>query len=213
MIFSTINLGGGEHMSYDNRHSMMVTWAKIALPLAALVLLSMVFMVGRSGDQGQILSYSNVNLEQLANEPQLNAPEYSGVTRDGAALSVRAASAVLGDSQQSGAQATQMVAKLQMRDGLVADLSAKSGQFQPQSDQVTLDQDVALQLSSGYQVTTDRVDMATDRSRLVSPGPVDAKAPMGTLHAGAMELAQPEPGAAHDLIFTKGVKLVYQPKD
>ena len=79
MIFSTINLGGGEHMSYDNRHSMMVTWAKIALPLAALVLLSMVFMVGRSGDQGQILSYSNVNLEQLANEPQLNAPEYSGV--------------------------------------------------------------------------------------------------------------------------------------
>ncbi len=200
-------------MIRDNRHSMLVTWAKTLLPLAALVLLSLVFLVGHRVEPGTVIPYSDVDIEELAREPQVVAPEYSGVTKEGAALSVRGSRAILQPSDGAGSSVEQLVAKLQARSGLVVDLNAAAGQIRPDANLIELRDGVAIQTSTNYRMQSDLIEMRTDRTKIVSPGAVHGEAPMGVLDAGAMELSQPEPGGPNNLLFTKGVKLVYQPQE
>ncbi|WP_339108933.1 hypothetical protein [Thioclava sp. GXIMD4216] len=200
-------------MIRDNRHSILVAWAKTVLPLAALVLLSLVFLVGHRVEPGSVIPYSDVDIAELAREPQVVSPEYSGLTQDGAALSVRASKAVLQPMGANGSSVAQLVAKLQARSGLVVDLNAKAGELRPDAGLIELRDRVALQTSSGYRMQSELVEMTTDRTKIVSPGAVHGEAPMGVLDAGAMELSQAQPGGPNNLLFTKGVKLVYQPQE
>ncbi|WP_339113587.1 hypothetical protein [Thioclava sp. GXIMD2076] len=200
-------------MIRDNRHSMLVTWAKTLLPLAALVLLSSVFLIGHRVEPGTVIPYSDVDIEELAREPQVVAPEYAGVTKEGAALSVRGSRAILQPGNGDGSSVQQLVAKLQTRSGLVVDLNATAGQIRPDEDLIELSEGVAMQTSTDYRMRSDLIEISTDQTRVLSPGAVHGEAPMGVLDAGAMELSQPEPGGSNNLLFTKGVKLVYQPQE
>lgn len=200
-------------MNALRRHSMLVSWAKVALPLAALVLLSTLFLFSGKVDPTTASIYAKVDVRALAREPRLNAPEYSGMTEDGAALTVRASVAVPDPNGGSGASAQNVLAKLETATSLVADLSAKAGRFDPSGTGIVLSEGVAMQTSSGYRLSTARLTMATDRSAITAPEPVQGEAPFGTLAAGAMELSRPEPDAPYDLVFNGGVKLIYQPQE
>lgn len=199
-------------MVFDNRHSRLVALAKIALPLAALALLSTMFLFSDKVDPTAATPYANVDVTELANEPRLTTPEYSGLTEDGASITVKAKTAFPDAKGGSGANAQAIVAKLEAKSGLVADLTAKAGVIDPQAGQIHLSEGVALQTSSGYRMSTAAVDMATDRSNLVAPGAVSAEAPYGTITSGAMQMTRATPETPYDLVFNGGVKLVYQPQ-
>lgn len=200
-------------MPHASGYSRFVAWAKIVLPLGALALLSTIFLISERIDPSAAIPYAEVDVEKLARESALIGPEYAGVTDGGAALTVTAREARPGVAGQTGALAEGLAAKLSAPDGFVADMTAKQGLFRPDSGQIVLDAGVSLQTSTGYRIASERIELATDRSRLLSPGPVKAEAPFGTLSAGRMELHQPAPGAPHDLVFNDGVKLVYRPKE
>lgn len=199
-------------MVYDNRHTQLVHWAKIALPLVALVLLSTIFLISRRIDPSAAIPYAQVDVEKLARENALTRPEYSGVTDDGSILSITAKQAKTTPSEADGASAEQIAAKLTAPDGRVTDLSSNEGLFQPNSNQVVLSGKVAMQTSDGYRMNSGRMEMQTDRDIVVSPGPVHGEAPFGTLDAGSMRSASTEDGTGHDLVFNGGVKLIYQPQ-
>ena len=200
-------------MELDNRHTLLVGWAKIALPLLALALLSTLFLLSKRVDPSAAIPYAQVDVEKLARESALTRPEFSSVTQDGATLTVTAAQALpLPESGGGGASAKQLIAKLTARDGLVTDLSATQGRFDPSAGQITLQGSVAMQTSQGYRLSSALIEIETDRNTLVSPGPIQGAAPFGTLQAGAMTMTPPESGAGDDLVFNKGVKLIYQPK-
>lgn len=198
-------------MTRESRHSALVHGAKIALPLAALVLLSTLFLFSGKVDPTTAAIYSRVDVDTLAREQRLTAPEFSGMTEDGAALTVQAATAAP-DPAGNGAVAGQIIAKLEEPTGVVTDLSAKSGRIDPAAGQISLSDGVAVQTSSGYRIATDRVDMATDRSSLTAPGTVRAEAPFGTIRAGQMQIDAPDSKAGSNLVFKGGVKLIYQPQ-
>ncbi|MDO9527303.1 MAG: hypothetical protein Q7J57_17480, partial [Gemmobacter sp.] len=65
----------------DNTYSRVVGALKVVLPLAALVLLSVLFLLARGREDGSELRYSDVDLEALLKEPRMTAPTYTGVTR------------------------------------------------------------------------------------------------------------------------------------
>lgn len=198
-------------MNALRRHSMLVTWAKVALPLAALALLSTLFLLSGKIDPTTASIYAKVDVKALAREPRLNAPEYSGMTEDGAALTVRATVATPDPNGGTGASAQDVLAKLETATGLVAELSAKAGRFDPSGTGIALSEGVAMQTSTGYRLQTAQIIMATDRSQITAPEAVQGAAPFGTIAAGAMELSRPAPDAPYDLVFNGGVKLIYQP--
>lgn len=198
-------------MTAESRHSLLVHWAKVALPLAALVLLSTLFLFSGKVDPTTASIYARVDVQALVAEPRLTAPEYSGMTEDGAALTLRAQTATP-NPEGNGAKISNILAKLESSDGLVTDLTAGAGQMDPTAAQISLSQGVAVQTSSGYRIATEQLEMATDRSRLTAPDKVQAEAPYGTITAGKLQIDRAEPAAPYDLVFNGGVKLIYQPK-
>lgn len=199
-------------MRHDNRHSRLIALARVTLPLAALVLLSTLFLFSDKVDPTQARLYSEVDVDALAAEPRLMKPEYSGVTRDGAVLSVRAQVAKPDLVGGNGTSAERIVAKLEAPSGTVTDLSAETGRIDPTSSLMELRDKVAMHTSQGYKMVSDYIEMATDSSWLLSPGPVQGEAPFGTLEANSMEMKRDADGD-HDLVFNGNVKLVYQPQE
>lgn len=199
-------------MTATSRHSTLVTWAKVALPLMALALLSTLFLFSGKVDPTTASIYAKVDVAALAREPRLNAPEYSGMTEDGSALTVRASVATPDANGGTGSTARDVLAKLETPTGLVADLSAKAGRIDPAGSGILLSEGVAMQTSSGYRLSTGTITMAADRSSIVAPGAVQGEGPFGTIDAGAMKLGRAAPDAPYDLVFNGGVKLVYQPQ-
>jgi lipopolysaccharide export system protein LptC len=80
-------------MARRDRHSRVVGWLKVALPLAALAILSTLFLLSDRIDPEDALPYAEVDVEELAREPRMTAPTYAGMTTDGAALSLTAVEA------------------------------------------------------------------------------------------------------------------------
>ena len=183
-----------------------VRWLRVLLPLAALAILSTLFLFSRGGDSPSRIPYADVDAEAMARDPRLVAPEYAGVTDDGAQLTLRATEAAPG---QGGGSARDLRLDWQRPDGLRADVTAPQGGLADGA--IRLDGGVRMTTSTGWTLDAQSVEAATDRSRIAAEAGVKAEAPFGTLSAQRMELA---PGADEDasiLNFSGDVRLIYQP--
>jgi lipopolysaccharide export system protein LptC len=200
--------------AYDNLHSRLVAWLKILLPLAALALLSTLFLVARTIDPSDAIPYAEVDIDERIREPRITAPTYAGVTSDGAALTVTADEArpETGTPDTGTAQALRAV--LNTPDGATTDLRAETGRLDSRARVLRLDGGVQITTSSGYQITTNAMTAALDRTDVQSAGALAATSPMGQITAGAMSLTE-DPGApgAYLLVFKNRVKLIYEPAD
>ena len=77
----------------------VVRWLRVLLPLLALAMLSVMFLFSREGGDGRSqIPYAEVDAEAMARDPRVVAPEYAGVTADGARLTLRATEAATGRS-------------------------------------------------------------------------------------------------------------------
>ena len=195
----------------DNTHSRVVFWLKIILPLAALAVLSTLFLFSRQIDTEMALPYSEVDVEELARSQRLAAPEYAGVTRDGASITVRAAVARPGTTG-GGATAEAVSATYDIPDGPSIALSANEGTLDDTTGRLALAGDVEIVTSTGYRLTAARLDGALDRTELHSEGAVRGEAPFGALDAGELSIRHEDAEfAGYVMVFSNGVKLVYHP--
>ncbi len=193
----------------DNIHSRVVFWLKIVLPLLALVILSTLFLFSRRIDTDAVLPYAEVDVEDLARNQRLTAPEYSGVTADGAAIMVHAGVARPG---AGGATAEAVSATIETPGGLTVSLDAGQGTLDDETGRLILADGVRIVTSSGYRVSAERLDTALDRTELRSGGAVRAEAPFGAIDAGGLEIRHEDAGIpGYRMVFSDGVKLIYQP--
>ncbi|MDO5647015.1 hypothetical protein [Paracoccus sp. (in: a-proteobacteria)] len=182
----------------------IVRWLRVLLPLIALALLSTMFLFSRGSDSESRIPYAQIDAEAVVREGRITAPEYAGVTGDGAQIALRAASAV----PQSGGGAARDLRLDWVRDGLRADVTAPTGGVD--GDRIHLDGGVVMETSAGWTINAPRLDAATDQSLLTADQGIDARAPFGTVTAGQMQMTAP---AGDDAIlhFSGGVRLLYQP--
>lgn len=195
----------------DNIHSRVVFWLKIVLPLLALVILSTLFLFSRRIDTDAALPYAEVDVEDLARNQRLTAPEYSGVTADGAAIMVRAGVARPG-AGGGAATAETVRATIETPGGLGISLDAGQGTLDGDAGRLILSGEVEIVTSTGYRVTAARLDSALDRTELHSDGAVHAEAPFGAIDAGGLQIRHEDAGIpGYLMVFSDGVKLLYQP--
>jgi len=70
------------------RHSRTVGVLKVLLPLAALVSLSLVFLLARTIDPRQAIATASIDVQDRARDPRLSGARFAGVTEEGAALTI-----------------------------------------------------------------------------------------------------------------------------
>lgn len=197
-------------MAADNLHSRLVALLKIVLPLAALAILSTLFLVSQGVDPEDAIPYAEVDVADRLREPRLTDAAYAGMTEDGAALTVNAADARPGVAgTPDGGRATDVTGRMETPDGGVTDLVAGAAQLDAEAGKVVLSDGVVLTSSTGYVVEMSGVSMATDRTALDSDGAVHAVGPLGTLNAGALHIGMS--GTGYVVVFKNGVRLVYTP--
>jgi lipopolysaccharide export system protein LptC len=189
--------------------SRIVAWLRVLLPLTALAILSVLFLLGRKPDPEASIPYADVDPRELAERQAVTGPTYAGVTRDGAQLSISAAEARPGGDKGEGiAQAVHMT--LRARDGRAADVSAGAASLQ--GEQVRLGEGVRMTTADGWVLTAPDLLASTTEGRLVSEDEVNVLAPFGTMTAGRMELRPSEQGSGdHVLDLSGGVRLIYRP--
>ncbi|MCU0801089.1 MAG: hypothetical protein MUD11_04820 [Rhodobacteraceae bacterium] len=191
-------------------HSRIVAWAKVILPLAALVILSTLFLFARAIDPEDAIPYAEVDVAERVREPRLTAPTYSGVTSDGAAVSFRATEARPTDAN-GAATARMMQVQLATPDGGQADLTAAYGAYHADRGLVTLEGGVTLTTTTGFRIETEAIEARLDRTGLMARSAIAADAPMGRITAAGMTL-QPVPDTGeYVMVFTGRVRLTYLP--
>lgn len=186
----------------------IVRWLRVLLPILALVILSTMFLFSGGSDTDPEIPYAETDAERMAREPRMVAPQYSGVTEDGAELSLRASD--ISSAQDGGGSADGLRLDLRRPDGLAMQLTAPTGSVE--NDLITLQGGVTMATSTGWYVTAEKIDTTTDRSSMTATRGIKAAAPFGKITAGAMEFqAVPEQKGSAILNFTDGVHLIYQP--
>lgn len=197
----------------DNGYSRFVAWVKILLPMAALGLLSSIFLLSRDVDPTGSIPFAELSVDELAREQRISAPNYAGVTLDGTAISFSATTARPAVSNRNMVDATDIRAALEGADGSITRLSARMGTIDTDASQATLRGGVIITTSTGYRITTDGVVARLDRTEVISDGPIKARGPSGVFTAGSMSLTPSDNDPASSvLVFKNGVDLVYTPR-
>lgn len=192
-------------------YSRLVAFLKVILPLAALGLLSTVFLLSRSVDPTTTLPFGDAEISERLRDGLISAPYFSGMTSGGDQLLITAETAKPGSDGEM-ARAQDLRAQIKMTSGTTVNLTSDSGAFDPKEDVAQFQGDVRITTNTGYSLTTDALESRIETLALHSRAPVSGDGPFGTLEAGLMELTtNPATNNAH-LLFKEGVKLVYDPK-
>lgn len=189
------------------RRSRAVAWAKVLLPLAALALLSTLFLLARAPGGPAEIPFARI--EEIAREPRMDKPQLAGVAEDGTtvALTANRITPVAGRADLYALTAP----RLQTRspDGGTTRLSAGSGEVDGPSRSLQLSGGVRVEAERGIVVETPELTADLDTGTLAAEA-VTAETPWGSIEAGALALAQGE-GKGARLVFNQGVRLLYLP--
>ncbi|MGL4308887.1 MAG: hypothetical protein ACRCSU_00255 [Paracoccaceae bacterium] len=191
--------------------SRVVAWLKIILPLSALAVLSTLFLFSREIDPEDAIPFADVDVEGLARDPRLSAPEYSGMTRDGTAVRVSAENAQVDPARASLIRAGKVRLMLTAPDGASTEITTDSAELDGQANRLTATGGVRIALSSGYVVDAPSVVAAMDRTDVETGEGIDATGPLGKIMAGGMTISVIGDTGQHLAVFNKGVRLIYTP--
>ena len=198
---------------HDNLYSRFVAWAKVLLPIAALLILSTLFLFSKSIDPTTTIPFTTVDLRERASVQQVTSPEFAGATEDGDLITFRAASARPDTERASRLFAKELDARIDLASGSVITFRAVGGVVDDAADRAELNGDVEIQSSLGYVVTTDQLISGMRRIHAESTGPIQGSGPPGDFTAGRMLITAPGADDSVQMLFTDGVKLLYDPPD
>ncbi|MEM7642104.1 MAG: LPS export ABC transporter periplasmic protein LptC [Pseudomonadota bacterium] len=191
-------------------YTRVVRVARIVFPVAALGLLSTVFLLARQVDPNAAIHFTDVDVSERARALQLTEPRIAGVSQDGTAYLL-----TVTDARPDAADAKRMTAasmRLELNDegegGAV--VSASYGMVDTGRRVIVLDGEVRIETTTGYSLRTQRLEGGLTEMDIVAPGEVVGTGPMGRIRADAMRIESGADGGQR-LAFTGGVELVYLP--
>jgi lipopolysaccharide export system protein LptC len=198
---------------HETFYSRLVRGLKIILPLAALVLLSTVFLLSRGRDATNAIPYARVDLQERIKEGVVNRPHFSGATRNGDLITFVAETAKPDPDDNAKAVAKNLAARIDLTSGTRITFAADIALLDTDLGNAHLTGGVSVSSSTGYNVQTEGLRTSLQEVAAESDGPVAGTGPGGQINAGKMVLTSDnETGDAH-LLFTNRVKLVYQPQN
>lgn len=197
----------------DNLHSNLVAGMKILLPLLALGILSTLFLISESFDPAETLPYASIDLQQRAQEQGATNATFAGVTRTGDEVVVSTTKAQPSRENPRIFNAEDVTARFRLPSGTAIDITSEYADLNQKENSAALSGNVEFATTTGYTVRTQRLTARFDDLYAELPGDVSGQAPAGDITAGRMVLENRADTGEPHLLFTDGVKLVYQPQD
>jgi len=194
-------------MAPMNRHSVIVWWVKVILPIVGILLLASLFLFSRSPNPDAALPFADVDVARIAADQRLSQPRFAGTLEDGRGVTLISDTATPSSERDTFIHLDTVEARVELSDDAFLLLDALSGTLDLGERVADLAGDVDIRTTQGYRVSSDAMQVAMDQLHLVSPGPVAASGPDFTLQAGSMEVFDPGTGAV--LSFAGGVRLLY----
>lgn len=194
-------------------YSDIVAWLKVLLPLAALGILSTLFLVSHEVDLESAIPFADVELEQRLRDRQITAPYFSGQTDQGHNVTITSATAHPDVEEPTRIIAEQVGALLTTTNGTEITVRAEAGEMDSDFQELELTGNVEIVTTAGYTILTESMLFGLEDTRAESGSDITAESALGTLQAGRMAL---RPSGENDdiyLFFTKGVQVVYTPKN
>jgi len=195
-----------------DRYSRMVGLLKVLLPLLALAILSTLFLLSRVIDPEAVIPFADKEIQDRLRDQQVTGPIYYGTTADGDQISFAAEKLITVQGQTGANEAENVEITMDLASGTNILVNAVRGRVDIAANRANLEGDVVITTSTGYQINSDQLNTQMSTLDVESPGPVQATGPFGTLDAGAMNLNAGKEGKPAQLVFTNGVKLIYEPK-
>jgi lipopolysaccharide export system protein LptC len=191
------------------RHSRRVRFARLAVPIGAIAAIAVVVLmtwlsplrlIGQlpAGLRDVVISGTKVKMEQ---------PRLSGFTRDARPYELSASSAAQDITKPEQIELNELRAKIQMHDRTQVDVSAANGLFDTKAEVLTLENDILVTSTSGYEGRLSRAVIDTRTGNIVSERPVALKLRNGNINANAMEIDQ----AGQIVRFERGVSMTLMP--
>jgi len=201
------------HMAIaGDAYSRMVFWLKVMLPLAALAILSTLFLVSETLDPNKAIPYAEVDVEKILREQGVTRPSFGGVTGSGAIVTLGADSVRPMAGEGLRLRGDLLNVRIEMPDGAVMTIDSPVGEIDTTSRVASLDGGAVLESSLGYTMKTEALTSSFERVEASTLGPVNVIAPGTTIDAGRMSLSLRGDGESHVLVFNEGVRLVYNPR-
>ena len=194
-----------------DRYSRMVQFLKVLLPLAAILMLSTVFLLSRSIETNVSGPFTQQDIDARLAEQVVTQPDYRGTTRKGEDVQIGAIKATQG-TEGSMPTASEFRGRFGLLSGGAITLDSNSGMIRPDKGTATFVGDVVIRTADGIEVTTDLLNTALDEIRGDTPGQVNGTGPIGDFSAGRMTFGAEKKDGPFHILFTDGVKLVYEPQ-
>lgn len=194
-----------------DRYSRMVQFFKVLLPLAAILLLATVFLLSRSIETNVSGPFTDEAATERLSDQLVTQPDYKGVTRKGEEVRVEARRA---SQSRSGDDPTaaEIQGQYNLSNGREITMVSNSGTIRPDKGTATFVGDVVITTADGLQLTTDLLNTSLDEIRGDTPGQVDGTGPIGNFTAGRMTFGTEKKDGPVHILFTDGVKLIYEPQ-
>ncbi len=197
----------------DLLYSRLVAWMKVLLPLAALGILSTLFLISRTIDPAESIPMAQIDLAQRAQELGVTNPSFAGVTDSGDHIAFQAKRTRPAGNDPEHLLANDVTAQINLTSGTLIDITSHSADMHQQNLTVRLEGDVHITTTTGYVMITDTLLTRLDEIYAETLSRVDGTGPPGDLTAGKMLLVTNPDTDQAELLFTDGVKLIYTPEE
>ena len=194
----------------DNLYSQMVGWAKIILPLCAIGLLSTLFLFARSSGEPDAIALARV--EAIAREQRLSAPEFSGLTDQGATLVISAKSAQPDTERPDTVSIDEIGLRLDTPEGIRISIMAVRGEIDGRAQVARFLGLARIETSNGYELETNGLIAELKTGVVTSEGLLEVRAPFGEISAGNVRFEVSPDADGQQMLFTNGVRLLYNPQ-
>ena len=168
-----------------DRHSRWVQFLKVLLPLAAILMLSTVFLLSRSIETNVSVPFTQKEVDERLAGQVVTRPNYRGTTRKGEDVQIEAAQVTQG-GQGDSPTAAEFTGRYGLLNGGVITLDSNDGQISPDKGTATFAGDVLITTTDGIQVRTDLLNTSLEEIRGNTPGQVNGTGPIGQFTAGRM---------------------------
>ncbi len=193
-----------------NFHTWLVGWLKILLPIGALALLSTLFLFARNpANQSQEIPIAQI--EAIAQEQQITAPQFSGLTDDGSIIAVQAEEAKPQADDPDTLLVENLSIDLDTPEGTTLKITSGKSELNTIAQTARLNGLSRVITSSGYTMETNGLSADLKTGEVISDGQLAIQAPFGDLTAGKVRIHVTAEGTGQQMVFTDGVRLVYTP--
>jgi lipopolysaccharide export system protein LptC len=191
----------------DNLYSQAVGWAKIILPLGAIALLSSLFLFARETSSPDEVALARA--EEIAREQRLAAPEFSGLTDDGATVVISAKSAQPDTTRPDTMSIDDIRLRINTSEGIRIDVTAVRGEIDGRAQVARFLGLARIETSNGYELETNGLIVSLQSGVVTSEGLLEVRTPFGELSAGTVRFEVPSEDEGQRMLFTEGVRLLY----